>query len=399
MFIQEPAKALPVSEHCDVLVCGGGIAGVAAALAARRHGADVLLVEREYALGGLATLGLISIYLPLCDGLGRQVSFSIAEELLRLSVQHGIEDVPNNPWLRENSTLEERKQRRFRIQYNPHLFAIDMEQLLLKEGVRILYGTAICDVLEQNGQITHVIVENKNGRNAISLKSIIDATGDADICHRSSAKTVNYSKGNPLAAWYYYTGQQGYRLHEYGISDSTPKEGSNAETIGGAKRYTGLDAQELTDMVCASHACLEEAFLKKGDDSFTHALSTIATIPQIRMTRRLVTPHTLCQEDMHKAFFDSVGMISDWRKAGPVYEIPFRSLYSTDVKNLLAVGRCMGADDDTWDVTRVIPACAVTGQAAGTAAALSSNFPALDLNALQDALQKDGVVLHESELV
>ena len=59
----------------------------------------------------------------------------------------------------------------------------------------------------------------------------------------------------------------------------------------------------------------------------------------------------------------------------------------------------MGADDDTWDVTRVIPACALTGQAAGTAAALSGNFPALDLNALQDTLQKDGVVLHESELV
>ncbi len=398
MTVREPGKNLPISHTCDVLVCGGGIAGVAAALAARRQGADVLLLEREYTLGGLATLGLIAIYLPICDGCGRQVSFSIAEELLRLSVQHGTEDAPGNPWFRDDSTLEERIRRRFRIQYNPHLFAIDMEQLLLKEGVKLLYGTSVCDVLEENSKITHVLIENKSGRSAVQVNSVIDATGDADICARSSARTANYAKGNPLAAWYYYTGERGYRLHEYGISDSTPREGTKAESLGGAKRYTGLDAQELTDMVCASHGFLEQAFLRKGGDSYQHALATIATIPQIRMTRRLVTPHTLTEEDMHREFFDSVGLISDWRKAGPVYEIPFRSLYSTDVKNLLAAGRCMGADDETWDVTRVIPACAVTGQAAGTAAALTSDFPLLDLNALQAALRKDGVVLHEKDL-
>ncbi len=398
MFIQEPAKHLPVSHKCDVLVCGGGIAGVAAALAAKRHGAEVLLIEREYALGGLATLGLIAIYLPICDGCGRQVSFSIAEELLHLSIQHGIEDAPNNPWFRKDSTLEDRKKRRYRIQYNPQLFAIDMEQLLLKEGVRLLYGTTVCDVVEEQGRITHVLVENKNGRSAIEAGSVIDATGDADICERSSARTAVYGKGNPLAAWYYYTGENGYRLHEYGISDSTPQDGTKAEYLGGAKRYTGLEAEELTDMVCTSHSYLEKAFLKKGGDSYEHALATIATIPQIRMTRRLVTPHTLCEADMHKEFFDSVGLISDWRKAGPVYEVPFRTLYSAEVRNLLAVGRCMGADDDTWDVTRVIPACAVTGQAAGTAAALGRDFPALDMLALQKALQADGVVLHERDL-
>ena len=89
--VTEPQRELPVSEECDVLVCGGGIAGVAAALAAARTGARTLLLEREYMPGGLATLGLVTIYLPLCDGEGHQVSTGIAEELLRLSVVHGME--------------------------------------------------------------------------------------------------------------------------------------------------------------------------------------------------------------------------------------------------------------------------------------------------------------------
>ena len=82
-MIHEKEKDLRVILDCDVLVCGGGIAGVAAAIAAAREGAKVVLTEREYALGGLATLGLITIYLPMCDGLGHQAEYGLVEELLR----------------------------------------------------------------------------------------------------------------------------------------------------------------------------------------------------------------------------------------------------------------------------------------------------------------------------
>ena len=78
-YIKEKAKSLPVTGEYDVVVAGGGIAGVAAALAAKRNGAKVLLIEKQFLVGGLATLGLITIYLPLCDGEGKQVSFGIAE--------------------------------------------------------------------------------------------------------------------------------------------------------------------------------------------------------------------------------------------------------------------------------------------------------------------------------
>ncbi len=104
-----------VTAACDVLVCGGGVAGIAAALAAARQGADVILLERGYMLGGLGTAGLITIYLPLCDGCGRQVSYGIAEELLRLSISMGAEgDYPAN-WLDSNDPAHRTAQERCSI--------------------------------------------------------------------------------------------------------------------------------------------------------------------------------------------------------------------------------------------------------------------------------------------
>ena len=85
-------KEIPILDSCDVLVCGGGSGGISAALAAARLGKRVILLEKQYILGGLGTAGLVTIYLPLCDGVGHQVSFGLAEELLRLSISMGAED-------------------------------------------------------------------------------------------------------------------------------------------------------------------------------------------------------------------------------------------------------------------------------------------------------------------
>ena len=95
-------------DRYDVVVCGGGVAGVAAALAAARHGARTCLLEKEYALGGLATLGLIVVYLPLCDGEGVQMSGGLAEELLHTALKYGprraagrLAGPPRHPWRRD----------------------------------------------------------------------------------------------------------------------------------------------------------------------------------------------------------------------------------------------------------------------------------------------------------
>lgn len=114
-----------ISDECDVLVCGGGVAGISAALAAARLGKRVILLEKQFILGGLGTAGLVTIYLPLCDGLGHQVSFGIAEELLRLSISLGYEDKDPANWLDPSFSVHRTStEPRFMVQYNPHVFAI-----------------------------------------------------------------------------------------------------------------------------------------------------------------------------------------------------------------------------------------------------------------------------------
>lgn len=397
----------PVSDHAEVVVAGGGIAGIAAALAAARNGADVLLIEAEYALGGLATLGLITMYLPLCDGCGHQVSFGIAEELLRLSVKHGHEGVYPAAWL-EGGSDEEKIKTRFRADYNGPLFCIEAERLLLEAGVRILYGTRVCRAVTDGDRITALVVENKSGRYALTVKSVIDATGDADIAERAGAETVRFGGGNLLAAWYYFIKQPGdkNKLKVLGPSDVPEDEkakGKKVKEVLSDKRFTGLNGNELSEMVIMSHEQIYRNFTEKRIEYPEYVSTSVATIPQIRMTRRIAGRATLHKTDDKKEFPGSVGLISSWRRRGPIYEIPFDALCSDNIINLYAAGRDISADDPMWDLTRVIPACAVTGEAAGTAAAMASEYDCrsdmIDIALLRKRLSVQGVKLGIKEIL
>ena len=152
-------------------------------------------------------------------------------------------------------------------------------------------------------------------------------------------------------------------------------------------------------MTIASHESVLSHFLKNGGIGRDHALATVASIPQLRMTRRLEGLYTLDDTEDKVRFEDSIGMISDWRKRGPVYEIPFRTLVGKKYRNLAVCGRIISVTDAMWDISRVIPPCAVTGEAAGTAAALSGDFPLLDTAQLQQALRQKGVRLHTEEVL
>lgn len=391
--------ATPVSYTCDVLVVGGGFAGIAAAAAAARSGRSVILAERMFMLGGLGTAGLVTIYLPLCDGYGHQVSFGLAEELLRLSILDGNDGkrgVPN--WIESDDPARRTEHDpRFEVNFNPHLFAVRAEALLTELGVKILYGTCAAAASVEGDRMTAVIFENKSGRFGIAAKSFVDASGDADLVRFSGAPAVEYGRKNLPAAWYYSTSETDrFRLRMLGLSDETAEDATGAKIPPlSDRRFTGLDGEEISDFMRFAHASVLRDVLaaRKTDPTVEPAL--IASIPQLRMTRRIDGCYTLDEAEAHKRFADSIGMIGDWKKRGPVFEIPFGTLYSEAVRNLICAGRCTSVTDPMWDIMRVIPACSVTGEAAGVAAAMSDDFARLDIMALQQELRRRGVVLHE----
>lgn len=388
----EPAKTIPVYGSYDTVVVGGGFAGIAAALAAARGGNRVLLCEREFVLGGLGTAGLVTIYLPLCDGMGHQVSFGIAEELLRVSIAEGYEKEYPKAWL-ENGSFEEKRQKRYRVRYNASVCAVLYEKLLLKEGIEILYGTAVCDCALSDGRITHLMIENKGGRSAVAVGNVIDCSGDADVCKLAGENTAIYGPGVVSSGWYYYCNDGVFDLQYVG------KDCTKPERCVGLRRYTGLDGRELTDYVIESHDNMLKHFLEKGALSPQHMLATMATIPQIRMTRRLASGFDLDLSHDKVYFEDSVGMFSNWRTPGPVYELPYRALVGQRVCNLAAAGRCFSVTDAMWDISRVIPVCAVSGEAVGTAAALGDRFDRVEIAALQARLRANGVKIHTEEVL
>jgi hypothetical protein len=147
-------------------------------------------------------------------------------------------------------------------------------------------------------------------------------------------------------------------------------------------------------MMIDSHASTHADIMKRRETNADIYPTMISSIPQVRMTRRIVGEYTLRDTEIRKYFDNSVGTFSDWRKKGPVYELPFTALYSAQVKNLLVAGRCISVTDDMWDITRVIPVCAVSGEAAGAAAAMCRDISKLDISKLQASLVEKGAKIH-----
>ncbi len=396
-FILEPSRKTEIVGSYDTIVVGGGIAGVAAALASARQGARTLLVEKSFMLGGLATAGLVTIYLPLCDGEGRQVSFGIAEELIRLSVKHGYERW-NKPWF-EKGYEHDRAKERYECVFNANMYALQLEELLLEEGVELLYGTLLVDCALEGDALQAIVTENKSGRQAYAAKQFIDCTGDADLGKLAGVPTKQFRDGNVLAAWYYYLKDGVNTCKTYGFADTVTEE----VKIIDENRFVGLEGREISDYTIKSHRAVMEDYLKfQGGIDKKHALTMIATTPQLRMTRRVAGEYDVDIADVHKYVERSVGLFSNWRKKGDVFALPYESLYSAKLRNLSFAGRCISATDPMWDVTRVIPVCAVSGEAVGVASALcikeNCALAELDIKKLQKILVQNGVVLNERDL-
>ena len=382
-------EILNVYGSYDVAVVGGGIAGVAAALAAARNGAKVLLLEKMTMLGGLGTAGHIVIYLPLDDGYGNQVMGGIAEELLQLSVKYSYGDDFAN-WKEDG--------KRYRTRYNGPVFALAMEELLQEAGVDILYDTLFAGSVIEDGWCRGLIVENKSGRGIFLCKAVVDATGDAEVFQRAGEPCA--SRENSLAVWCFCTeGGEGHvqksgSAREHGLTLlAMGKIDMTAAKHIVVEPYYGDTAEGVNRFVIDGHKQLMN--LVKQDKDLV--LASLPSMAQIRMVRRIRGLYTLTEEDLDRHFADNIGATGDWRRPAPVYEIPYRTLFTQGLKNVLAAGRCISSEGDAWDVTRVIPPAAVTGQGAGTAAVIMArdgiSAPEVPLEELRTMLVKDHVML------
>ena len=401
MTVSEPSRTLPVSDAADVVVAGGGIAGVAAALAAARAGASALLLENTCTLGGLATVGNVTVYLPIDDGRGRVVMGGLARELLDLSVADLVKPVPAagfhaapDIWNDPASTREARAAGpRFETGFNPCAYALALEALLSRGGVRILYDTRVCAVVRDGGAITHLIVENKSGRSAIACGAVVDATGDADVCFLAGEPTVSIDVNVP-GGWF-YTLQDGGSLWLHTSTHAFDKDAGKGNGAEGPF-FRGDDGAQVTAQILATRDLIRRglANLRADHPDEDFQPFNLPTIPCLRMTRRLAGAYELADEDMHRWFDDAVCLAPDWRRRGPVWAIPWRCLAATRNSNLAAAGRCASWALSAWDAMRVIPVCAATGEATGLAAALHARektpLPSLNAARLACLLRERG---------
>ena len=372
----------------DIVVVGGGIGGVAAAVAAARYGMKVLLLEKQIMLGGLATGGLISYYEPLCDRRGKQMLFGIAEELIRLSIQDGFDNLGED-W-KEKKTEHKTSYATF---YSPTAFALALDEYVQANGVDIRFDSlAVCPIMN-NTRCQGVLVESKAGKEFYPAKAVIDATGDAEIFHRAGAPTqVGH---NFLVGMAHYTDQ---RLASDYLSDNNLHKfrkwlwGVN-ET--GEKTRTALSAEEITQFVLDGR---KEILVQiRKTDKQSREVMMLPTMPQYRTIRRIVGKAVFYGIPDEKTE-DCIGHCGDWRKDNCHYSLPYGSLFNPRFPNLWAAGRIISTDNkDGWEVARVIPVCALTGQAAGTAAAMcikqGCDADTLPVGSLQESLKKDGVYI------
>ena len=405
----EPARDLPVIGRPDVLVVGGGSAGIAAAVAAARRGADTWLVEGSGRLGGLATWGLINLLLTMDDGAGTQVVAGLCQEAVdRLSARGDAVFPPADQWDSEDPTLVDRcrdwglvwgapESVRYSVAFDPESF-VDVSLALLREaGVRLRLHTWFATVAASDGAIDAVLVESKRGREAIVPKAVVDATGDGDVFVAAGAEfeqvpipphlwfRVGGVEGEPAGAFAFRTTSAGRYLVPWGPHPD---------------RVDACDPDSLTAATLACRDGARAAFdgLVAGTPGFERAwLDDYAAMLGITESRRLVGHHVLAKEEAGVTFPDAVARTGHWTRRDTVFDIPLRCLTTPAATNLVVAGRCISATRYVHQATKEIPAAMATGEAAGAAAALavSSGVPVagVDVAALRRDLSAAGAIV------
>jgi hypothetical protein len=440
-YVAEPPRRTPVHATTDLLVLGGGPAGIAAAVTAARAGAKTLLVERYGFLGGAGTASMVSNFCGLFahDAAGNvtQVTHGIADEILeRLAAREAL--------------AKPMSSRRFPVTtqaYDIAAFKIVLDEMLAEAGVRVLFHTMGVGVIAAGRRVQSVVIESKSGRAVVQASEYIDASGDADLATWCG---VPYSVGDGAGHMQFPTTmfRVGQVDHERAQRDGVPHmeelmtEAEQSGRFHFARRsavvrpqphateyrvnitqvrtpdgfaVSGLDVDELSyGEADGRHQASDFArFLRECVPGFEKSyLLELAPQLGIRETRRIRGAYELTASDVLSAanFDDTIG-VNPWpieeHVAGDIsfdeipgrgfHEIPYRSIVTNEIDNLLVVGRCASTDHRAQAATRVSGACFVMGEAAGSAVSLAlergGSVADVPVPVLQERLRNQGVFL------
>lgn len=387
------------SKKYDIAVAGAGVAGCAAALAAARRGCRVALIEKQTLIGGLATSGLIFVYLPLCDGYGHQVTFGLAEELLKRSLKYSPYDLP--PDWGGSGMRNTARGNRYECYFSPAGFVLALDEALNEAGVDLWLETAVCQVnSDQDGKIRSIEVENISGHGIIEADCFVDATGSAHLVRRAGG-AVSVDQ-NRLSVWFIQNSPDEnsfYNIHDT-MHIKTLHEKENWDLAGGP-----LQGKSVTAFVRRSWSHIRDYYdqsYASGKNRFQHFPVQLPAMNEFRKIASADGREKLGDHDFGRFRESSIGLAGDWRRPGPVWETPFGALVPKNTGGIFTAGRCIGSTGLAWEIFRVIPACAMTGETAGLAAALcvKSGTDTRELNArtVQDELRKQNIPLHISDI-
>ena len=440
--VEEPARTLPVFRDCDVLVVGGGPSGTAAAVAAARVGADVVLLERANHLGGLSTGGLVIWIDRMTDWSGEPVIRGIARDLIERLPKDAVAGPPRGLWgSADEATAAYWRERTAAyhgiVTWSPtidpeHLKLVSQE-IVLEHKIHLVLHAWGAAPLMQNGRVAGAVFESKQGRMAVRAAVTIDCTGDGDLFHRAGAgeetdiddrdihhcmNTAWLLGGVDMLRWIdFKTGQkdafaafmQRGRDACGGLFERPFVSWRNDVALFMGPRlagYSAVDVQDQTEVEIRSHRLMVQhlAVYRAHAPGFENAFLMLSA-PQlgVRHARRLVGTARVTREDWAAGVPrpDEIGVSPSLSPKFPNISVPYGCLVPAALDGLLVAGRAISCDATSHSFLREIPQCWMTGQAAGVAAALAAQDGvaprAVPIGALQHALRAQGALVRAGE--
>jgi FAD dependent oxidoreductase len=434
---KEAAREIPVFAETDVLVIGGGPAGTAAAIAASKLGADVMLVERYNHLGGLSTGGLVIWIDRMTDWSGRQVIAGFASELLDRLPKEACMGPSREIWgARDAATADYWFYRSAAyhgvVTWSPTVDPEALKSLSMQMAVDlnvrlVLHSWAVAPILEDNA-VRGAIFESKEGRQAVLAKTVVDTTGDADMLVRAGLNceadideqdihhcmnTAFLFGGVDMERWIAFRskepdgfssfmtrGREGLRSFEKPF----PSWRNDVALFMGPRLsgFSAVNVDDLTEVEVRSRqlAVGHLEFYRAHAPGFENAFLMLGA-PQIgvRHSRRMVGLNRVMRERWVAAHIwdDEIGVSTSLSPKFANVSVPYGALVPAGLDGVLAAGRHVACDPSSHSFLREIPQCWMTGQAAGIAAALAAEtgFQPREVNvrAVQRALLKQGAYL------